>query len=193
MEIKEIKKELRKKIREIKKTVPQEMRDRFSVAIQEKLLQNDLVKQASTIFLYYALPDEVNTDLLLEKLSNRRGGNKRIILPVVDSDILVLKEYIPEEISTGYQNIQEPSGKGTVSPLEINLAIVPGMAFDANCNRMGRGKGFYDKLLPFLECPAIGLGFSFQIVDEIPCETFDKPLDYVITEDATYCSPRKTI
>lgn len=190
METREKKKELRKRIREIKKNVPQEMRDSFSLAIQEKLLKNDHVKQAKTIFLYYALPDEVDTSLLLEKLSNRRAGDKKIVLPVVDGDILVLKEYIPEEISTGYQNIQEPTGDETVQPEEMDLAIIPGMAFDSKCNRMGRGKGFYDKLLPFLKCTTIGLGFSFQIVDEIPCEAFDKPLDLIITENADYHSPR---
>lgn len=190
MEIKEIKKEIRKQIRELKKSIPQQVRERASISIQEKLLENDLIKDASTIFLYYALPDEVDTVLLLKKLSNRRGGEKRIILPVVEGDILVLKEYIPEETVSGYQKIQEPSGNVIIDPAEIDLAIIPGVAFDTRCNRMGRGKGFYDKLLPYLHCPTIGLGFDFQIIESVPCESFDKPLDYVITESAIYCSPR---
>lgn len=193
MEIKERKKEIRKIIRELKKSYSQEEKERISIIIQKKLLDNGLVKKAGTIFLYYALPDEVNTSLLLQKLSNRRGGEKRIILPVVNGDILELKEYIPEEMASGYQSIQEPSGEKTINPEEIDLAIVPGVAFDAKCNRMGRGKGFYDKLLPYLECPTIGLGFGFQIIDEIPCEPFDKPLDFVITEKEDYCSPLKMV
>jgi 5-formyltetrahydrofolate cyclo-ligase len=48
---------------------------------------------------------------------------------------------------------------------------------------MGRGKGFYDKLLPYIKCTTVGLAFDFQMVERIPCEEFDKPLDMVITED----------
>lgn len=186
MDIKEQKKEIRRKIRELKKSVPQEEWMQKSIAIEQKLLQNPLVAQASTILLYYALPDEVDTTLLLEKLSNRVSGAKKVILPVVDGDILVLKEYIPDEVSSGYRNILEPTGEETINPEEIDLAIIPGVAFDPHCNRMGRGKGFYDKLLPHLKCPNIGIGFEFQIVEKIPCEQFDIPLDYVITENNTY-------
>ena len=190
MEIKELKKGIRKKIKELKTSIPQQVRESSSIAIQEKVLENDLVKEASTIFLYYALPDEVDTVLLLEKLSNRRGGKKKIILPVVEGDILILKEYIPEETVSGYQKIQEPTGNVIINPADIDLAIIPGVAFDRQCNRMGRGKGFYDKLLPYLHCPTIGLGFDFQIIEAVPCEAFDKPLDYVMTESTVYCSPR---
>ena len=61
------------------------------------------------------------------------------------------------------------------------------MAFDSRCNRMGRGKGFYDKLLPLLRCPKVGLGYDFQIVESVPCDVHDMPLDMVITESAVYC------
>ena len=128
----------------------------------------------------------MNTELLLSKLSNRREGNKRIILPVVEGEYLILKEYIPEEMGNGYRNISEPTGNLQIDPSEIELAIIPGMAFDPACNRMGRGKGFYDRLIPYLKCNTIGLGFNFQMVDKIPCEEFDKPLDMVITETEKY-------
>ena len=86
----------------------------------------------------------------------------------------------------GYRNISEPTGSVKTDPSEIELAIIPGVAFDKCCNRMGRGKGFYDRLIPYLKCPTIGLGFGFQMVDSIPCEEFDKPLDMVVTEIDTY-------
>ncbi len=186
MEICDKKKEIRKVIRDLKKSVSQEERDASSLIIENRIIGLPEILQAQTILLYYSLPDEVNTEFLLQKLSNRREGVKRIILPVVDGETLILKEYIPSEIAQGYQNISEPSGNGCVDPAEIDLAIIPGVAFDSKCNRMGRGKGFYDRLIPYLKCKTIGLGFKFQIVDSIPCESFDKPLDMVVTENKVY-------
>lgn len=186
MDIKEQKKEIRKAVRALKNSTPQEERDSSSLAIQKTLLSMGVLEKPGTILLYHALPDEVNTELLLSTLSNRRGGCKRIILPVVEGEYLILKEYIPEEMGNGYRNISEPTGNVQIDPSEIELAIIPGMAFDRCCNRMGRGKGFYDRLIPYLNCPKIGLGFDFQIVEQIPCEEFDKPLDMVITETERY-------
>ena len=186
MDIKEQKKEIRKAVRALKNSIPQEERDVISVTIQKTLLSMGVFEIPTTILLYHALPDEVNTELLLSKLSNRREGNKRIILPVVEGEYLILKEYIPEEMGNGYRNISEPTGNVQIDPSEIELAIIPGMAFDSECNRMGRGKGFYDRLIPYLKCSTIGLGFNFQMVDKIPCEEFDKPLDMVITETEKY-------
>ena len=186
MDIKEQKKEIRKAVRVLKNSIPQEERNARSLAIQEKLLAMGVFEKPQTILLYHALPDEVNTELLLSTLSNRRGGKKRVILPGVEGDYLIHKEYIPDEMSTGYRNISEPTGDGQIDPSEIEIAIIPGMAFDSSSNRMGRGKGFYDRLIPYLRCPTIGLGFNFQIVDKIPCEEFDRPLDLVITETVIY-------
>ena len=186
MDIREQKKEIRKAVRALKNSTPQEERDTKSLVIEKKLLSMGVFEKPQTILLYHALPDEVNTELLLSTLSNRRGGDKRIILPVVEGEYLILKEYIPEEMSSGYRNISEPTGNLQIDPSEIELAIIPGMAFDCSCNRMGRGKGFYDRLIPYLNCTKIGLGFNFQIVDNIPCEEFDKPLDIIVTETERY-------
>lgn len=186
METKELKRAIRKQIKERKASVPIEERMRRSMSVQEQLLFSGILDSAETILLYHALPDEVNTDLLLEKLSNRRRGSKRVILPVVEGEYLLLKEYIPDKMEPGYRDIQEPSGDECVDPSEIDIAIIPGVAFDRNCNRLGRGKGYYDRLIPYLECKKIGLSFDFQIVDEVPCEEFDKPLDMVITEKGRF-------
>ena len=66
---------------------------------------------------------------------------------------------------------------------KIDIAIIPGMAFDRNHNRLGRGKGFYDRLLPKIKAPKIGICFSFQVVDEVPVDELDIPLDEVWTEN----------
>ncbi len=192
MDIHSLKKELRKRIRNLKNSISMEERKELSHIIQNKILQLEEVAKAKTILLYHSLPDEVDTSLLLESLSNRMEGEKRVVLPVVSGEILLLKEYVPDKMNLGYQSIMEPEGE-VILPEKIDLAIVPGVAFDADCNRMGRGKGFYDKLLPSLKCCKIGLGFGFQIVGNIPCEPFDQPLDMVVTDNKVYKSPLRLV
>lgn len=183
MTIDEQKKELRRLVRALKHEYTLQQKLERSVSIQKRVLQLPELAISDTILLYHALPDEVNTDLLLESLSNRRKGNKRIALPVVDGDNLILKEYIPDNMSIGYNNILEPAENDIIDPSEIDFAIIPGMAFDRNNNRMGRGKGFYDRLLNSLNCKKIGIAFRFQIFDSIPCGDYDLPMDMVISED----------
>ena len=189
MEIKEQKKEIRRKIRNIKGEQTQAEKESASSIIADKLLNLEGIRNSRTILLYHSLPDEVLTNSVIEFLYSPEGGAKRIILPIVDGEYLTLKEYNPSELETGYRNIMEPQGEKLIDPAEVEFAVIPGMAFDRHCNRMGRGKGFYDKLLPFLKCPKAGLGYDFQIVDSIPTDIHDMPLDMVITQSAIYYRP----
>lgn len=189
MDTLELKRKIRKDIKALKASVIPSNGAEFSLEIMKRVLEADEVKNASTVLLYYSLPDEVATVQLIHALSNRTGGSKRVILPVVSGDDLLLKEFVPELLSDGYCNIMEPVGEVCVNPEEIDVAIIPGVAFDRKCNRLGRGKGFYDRLLPKLRCRTIGLGYSFQIVPEIPCEEFDRALDMVVTEKGIYRLP----
>lgn len=66
---------------------------------------------------------------------------------------------------------------------EIDFAIVPGVAFDRNLHRLGRGGGYYDRLLPRMHCPAVGAAFAWQILDEVPSEPWDRTVDAVVTPD----------
>ena len=99
MDITTQKKEIRKKIREIKKSVSKEERDSLSLSVQQHVLEIDEIKAANTILLYYSLPDEVSTEFLLEQLSNYRRGFKRIVLPVVEGErsekVFVLFLFLP--------------------------------------------------------------------------------------------------
>ena len=189
MDIQEQKREIRRKIRTLKGEQTQAERDSASSIIANKLLQLEAVSSSRTILLYHSLPDEVLTTSVIEFLYSPEGGSKRIILPIVDGEYLTLKEYNPAELECGYRNSMEPSGANIIAPSEIEFAVIPGVAFDSCCNRMGRGKGFYDKLLPLLNCPKVGLGYNFKIVGTIPCDEHDIPLDMVITESEDYCRP----
>lgn len=97
------------------------------------------------VLLYYSLKDEVDTHEFVRKWSRE----KRILLPVVVGDDLELRVYTgPEDLATGSYGIEEPTGELFTDYAAIDFVAVPGVAFDNAGNRLGRGKGYYDRLLP---------------------------------------------
>jgi 5-formyltetrahydrofolate cyclo-ligase len=128
--------------------------------------------------MYYSLKDEVQTDAFIEKWYQQ----KNILLPVVQGEDLILRQYTGKEsLQTGAYHIEEPVGEVFSSYQKIDAVIVPGVAFDKKGNRLGRGKGYYDRLLPQLKATKIGICFPFQLVEEVPTEPFDIKMDKIIT------------
>ncbi|MGL4519678.1 MAG: 5-formyltetrahydrofolate cyclo-ligase [Phocaeicola sp.] len=171
---------LRKQIAEEKKRSSAHDRALLSQKLFEQLEHHPRFIAAHRVLLYYSLPDEVATHAFVEKWSHC----KEILLPVVVGDDLKLSHF------TGTNNLSEsnryrigePMGEAFTDYNLINLAIIPGVAFDKKGNRLGRGKGFYDRLLQELNCHTVGVCFDFQVVEELPIEPFDKPMNEVWTE-----------
>ena len=172
------KQQLRQYIKEQKKRYSPEQLTDWSLAIQHKIEATDLFLQAHTILLYHSMPDEVQTSGML----NIWQQNKRCLLPLIQGDSLIIKEYVGEQnLQKGAMGIFEPTGEAFTDYEAIDLVIVPGMAFDRKGNRLGRGKGYYDRLLPSIPAPFIGICFQFQYVESVPVETSDIPMLHVIT------------
>lgn len=174
------KKELRLHIKRLKNEQNQKVWEEISDKIFEQIEQTDAFKNASTILSYWSMSDEVITHKTVERWSKY----KKVYLPVVKGSDLELvrfegKEKMKPESVYG---ILEPTSHEKVEIKDIQLVIVPGVAFDTSCNRMGRGKGYYDRLLSESNAVKIGVAFSFQVVDEVPVEPHDIPLDMVATE-----------
>lgn len=133
-----------------------------------------------TILLYHSLPDEVETHALIRTL---HATGKTVLLPTVVGDVLELHTYEGEQaLGMGMSyGIQESKGCLFTDYSHIDLAIIPGMAFTEQGDRLGRGKGYYDRLLPQLTCPLIGIAFPFQMVSHIPCEPHDIRMQEIIT------------
>lgn len=175
------KKELRKQVRELKCHYSPdaliEMSQSIVNALTSYIIKKDGIK---TILLYHSMPDEVYTHDIIQELINH---GKVVLLPTVVGAELELHEFVSNDnchIENTY-SIQESDGPLFTDYDSIDLAIIPGMAFTKKGHRLGRGKGFYDRLLPKIKCPLLGLAFPFQIVDTIPCEEHDVLLDYVIS------------
>lgn len=152
-----------------------------SVVIIERLKQHPKLSSAHTILLYSALPDEVQTQSLINELVLQ---GKTILLPkVIDNTNMELRQYTgTNDLSTGAYGIMEPSGKRFTDYAAIDVAIIPGMAFDSKGHRLGRGKGYYDRFLSQLtpKTIKIGLCFPWQRVDYVPTDENDVSMDYVI-------------
>lgn len=138
-------------------------------------------QEAGTLLLYYPLPDEVDVRQLVEEAYK---SGKQVLLPVVKGDELELHLYEGESsLSKGAFGIMEPQGPLFASERygEIESAIIPGMAFDRSGHRLGRGRGYYDRLLPTLVAARlVGVCFPFQYLDSVPAEPHDISVHEVI-------------
>ncbi len=173
------KKELRLHIKTLKKQHSKDELKRQSELILEKLENHKSFIEAKTVMLYSSLPDEVQTHDFLAKWRNE----KKIILPtVVGDDIIPVELTKDTDFAIGDFNILEPQNEAYTGTYD--LIVVPGVAFDKNGNRLGRGKGYYDRFLcKHLEVKRIGICFDFQFVDEVPTEDNDIKMHEVLTID----------
>ena len=171
------KKELRSYIKTLKKQHSKESLLEQSKLILNKLENNKSFIEAKTVMLYSSLPDEVYTHDFLEKWRNE----KKIILPtVVGDDIIPVELSKDTEFAIGDFNILEPQNNEYTG--DYDLIVVPGVAFDKNGNRIGRGKGYYDRFLcKHLNVNRIGICFDFQLVEEVPTEDNDIKMNEVIS------------
>ncbi len=175
----EDKKILRKKIREQKKLYSFEKKRQLSLPIFEKIEGLNIFPKADVVLCYWSMEDEVYTwDFV-----NKWYQEKTILLPCVEGDDLILRQYLGQNsMRAGEQfGILEPVGKEYATLEDIKMMIVPGVAFDSKKNRMGRGRGFYDRLLSTIRAVKIGVCFDFQIVENVPMESFDIKMDKVIS------------
>ena len=176
--------DIRRWIRQIKQGLADEfatLRKRESAQIYHEVISASLWHKADTVLLYHPLPDEVDTTSLL---THALRAGKRIILPKVTGDDLTLHEYRgPESLSPGAFGIMEPITPSIPLPtLCIPLAIIPAVAYDPRGHRLGRGRGFYDRLLPTLHLKhSIGICFSFQLLQLIPVEPHDITVNEVVS------------
>lgn len=176
----ETKDEIRKRIAEKKKEFSESELKSLSSTIMEKLEDNVVLKCAKTVLLYYSLPDEVFTHDFVEKWSKE----KTILLPVVKGDELEIRVYTGREcMQKGSFNIDEPQGEAYNDLTSIDAAVIPGVSFDRHGNRLGRGKGYYDRFLKKLNTFKIGVCFGFQLSEEIPHSEHDVEMDEVWTEN----------
>lgn len=140
---------------------------------------------AENILLYHSLPDELSTHAFIERWYKR----KHIYLPRVNGCLLDILPYDSSNLRQGAFNIEEPVGSNKVDISKIDLVIVPAVAYDYHGNRVGRGKGYYDRLLRNSDVIKVGVAYNCQVIELIEHDELDVPVDYVITDKGVICKP----
>ncbi|MDY6850188.1 MAG: 5-formyltetrahydrofolate cyclo-ligase [Thermodesulfobacteriota bacterium] len=160
----------------------------LSLDIQSYLMALDLFREAGTLALYSPVQNEVYTEALF---AEARQQEKRVVYPRVCGDDLEFIEVVSRsDLVHGCFGVLEPGAGLRVDVGEIDLLVVPGVAFDQVGHRLGYGKGFYDRALRAAppSCRLVGLCFDFQRVPALPSEAHDVRMHAVVTEaGCRYC------
>lgn len=182
----EAKKQIRKEILDIRDSLEEEIRNKWNESIFSRLINSEFYKRARTIFIFVSFKSEVDTHKIIE-YSIEKG--KIICVPKIKSKqigIEVFKIDSFKDLKEGYFNILEPvEGCISVDKNDIDLILMPGVAFDRHGGRIGYGGGFYDRFLSSMNKTAdkIVLAYNFQVLDEVPMEENDVRVDGIITEE----------
>ncbi|MEF8848329.1 MAG: 5-formyltetrahydrofolate cyclo-ligase, partial [Candidatus Thermoplasmatota archaeon] len=180
-----MKKKIRRDIYEKRKQLSRKEILKKSKNIKYKLFNLTKFAKSETILFYVSYDNEVFThNIIKEAISS----GKKTVVPIVDKErhrlmLSVLESW--NDLQPGSYGVLEPKKNclQKISPKEINLIIVPGVGFDKKGNRLGHGEGYYDRLLSkTYDTLSIGLAFETQIIENIPIDTHDEPVDIIITE-----------
>ena len=173
------KQELRRMIRQKKREMTLQQIEASSAKLCRLFLQSEEYHCAKTIYAYLPYNQEVRTEAIVQQAW---ADGKKVAVPKVYGDEMRFI-YITDlaQVEKGYCNIPEPILDTPVAQDETALVLMPGLAFDPQGRRIGYGGGFYDKFLrneP--EHPKVALCYDFQVVDALPAEEFDIPVDCVL-------------
>ena len=173
------KKRIRLAIQLIMNSMTESERTIRSNSIFEQIEHHDAFIHAEKVMIFWSLPDEVQTKSFILKWFT----HKNIYLPVIENQQLQPALFTSEKElhTTPPYAIGEPTHRPFLKAKELDLILVPGLAFYNNY-RLGRGKGYYDQFLPTTQGTRIGLCYSNQIL-EIPIEPHDAILDEIITDN----------
>ncbi len=175
------KSEIRRKVNAMRRMLSEVEKMTAAEEVFTRLEETAAFLMADHVLMYHSLPDELSTHKFLKKWGNK----KHFYLPRVNGVNLDILPYNESRLELGSFHIEEPTGDETIDPQDIEVIVVPAVAYDRRGNRLGRGKGFYDRLLAEAKATKIGVGYEFQLMDELPAEEHDVPMDMVITQKTT--------
>ena len=178
---------LRKQILAARDLLSAEKRRKKSLSAADNFFSLPDMKHWSTLFIYVNFRSELETMELIQKCLQQ---GKRVAVPLVEAKThgmtpLLIKN-LEKDLKPGYYGIPEPDPQKTlqVAAGEIDAAVIPGSVFDIHGGRLGYGGGYYDRFL-VNEAPQakrIGFAFEVQVVEKVPVQPHDQPLDILITE-----------
>lgn len=171
------KKEIRRSIKSHTLALKPEQALRQSEAVVERLLQILAQCKPQVVALFAPLRDEVQIGSLMQRIKCR------VVVPRVEGDEMEFYDLASGALAEGAFGIMEPQCGELVEPRKIDVMVVPGVAFTPSGDRLGRGKGFYDRYLSRegFRAYCVGVCYPHQMVDELPVEPHDRRMDEVVS------------
>ncbi len=179
------KQDIRKIIKRKREEIDKQIKKELDLRIMNNFFNSDYINKSNVIFIYVNMESEINTVDIITRLLNM---GKRVAVPKV---LPGNKEMVALEIKS-LSDLNESGAFGILEPDitkkdvgdEVDLIILPGLAFDKRGYRIGYGGGFYDRFLQrYNNVKRVSLCYNFQIIENIPEEDFDEAIDIIITED----------
>ncbi|MDW8095840.1 MAG: 5-formyltetrahydrofolate cyclo-ligase [Aquificaceae bacterium] len=162
----------------------QRERQELSKQILNRLISLPQLSGARSVLLFYPHRGEPDIRPLISKLILE--GYQTLFPKVVDKGLKLVRVEREEDLKPGAFGILEPSQGEEVEPEKVELALVPGLLFDKEGYRLGYGKAYYDRLLGRLGGLKVGVCYEFQVVEEVPRDSWDEPVDLVVTDANIY-------
>lgn len=167
-----------------------------SSAIKEKLFQLEEFQAANFIFSFISFKDEVFThEIIREALTMGKGIGVPVTIDKPRKMLVSQLKDFDRELELGFYDILTPKKEfeRIVAPDTVDLVLVPGLAFDKYGYRVGYGGGYYDRFFAQLDkdVPKVALCFGLQIYHQVPTDSYDIPVDYIVTEDEIIKTRRK--
>jgi len=178
------KKELRNTIRSLRRGLPTDEHRILSQRILENIKTLGILGDAKVILAFCPFDGEPDISPMFDEILK---SGKNLVLPkVVGNSLKLCRVHSTETLSAGSFCILEPAECEEVDPEKIELAFIPGVAFDKRGCRLGMGKGYYDRILGRVKGLKVGVAFSFQVLEKIPCDPWDQRVDAVLTEEGIF-------
>lgn len=181
------KKEARECMKELRKRLPQQEREKKNSQIKQNLFQIEAMKRAQYFFPFVSYGTEVDTIEIIQEVLAR--GNCKVAVPKVhgdDMDFYTIESL--KQLQKGYRGILEPI-EGEKILAENGVMLLPGLAFDSRKNRVGYGGGYYDRYLDRVtsdKLVTVALAYEFQIAGVIEAEQFDRSPQWIVTEEGVF-------
>jgi len=179
---------LRKKIDRKLASLSEKEKTKFSEQVTTNITESNLWLNSKEIFIFISFKDEVETDNIIKRAISE---NKKVYTPLISKDGMKFFriDNIPWDnlVKSRYGILEPPKGLPEGLPTINSIMLTPGVAFTPKGERLGRGRGYYDKYLSlYPQLKKIALTFSIQMCDEIPTESWDIKMDYIVTEEKIY-------
>jgi 5-formyltetrahydrofolate cyclo-ligase len=188
--LKRAKRALRRDVIARRDALPERDRAAASLAIADRVAAMPEAREAGSAMAFWSFGSEVDTAPLIERWA---AEGKVVALPRIEGSDVVPVAFVPGDPKTETSfGAMEPSGGRVLDPSELDLVIVPGVAFDRPGNRVGYGAGYYDRLLGRTRpgVAAVAIAFALQIVSEVPTGRTDRRVDAIVTEtEVIRCRP----